>query len=498
MAISGVGMTAKMAAAGRALESRRPDRLFDDPLAQALAGEDGFRWMEQMRPPGSHAENPSIGPRTWFFDQLITRAAGDGVRPRVFELALFAYFREQGYDLDRTGASPDFIIGGSTSFAVEATTANPADTARPGERGLPADGWPFLPDDLPGAQREFVFQIGKVLRRKLLKRDAAGRAYWELPRAAAIPFVIAVEAFHSGSSLFHSVGFAAAYLYGRRDAPGYDGEGRPQSATVPVTEYRHGGKAIPGGLFALPEARPLSAVLFSNSSTVALFNRIGTERGYGPDDVALARVGTWPGPDPDVPSPRLFGYVVEQCPPGERETFGEALHILHNPWAEIPLSAGAFRGVTEYALLEDGRVVTAARSAVPIASQTMTFTGRGARPYARTYLARWAESLTGHDASPAEPRGGERPDHRARPRDGPGGKLATACRILKEPACSGDTPGTATGSGNTRKTAKCRCSGQAPGRGGSALAVSRHGLSRTPLRSVRDFARKEWRFAPFG
>lgn len=78
VAISGVGMTAKMAAAGRALESRRADRLFDDPLAQALAGEEGFRWMEELRPPGSPAENPSIGPRTWFFDQLVTRAAGDG------------------------------------------------------------------------------------------------------------------------------------------------------------------------------------------------------------------------------------------------------------------------------------------------------------------------------------------------------------------------------------------------------------------------------------
>jgi methyltransferase (TIGR00027 family) len=83
MTISGVGMTAKMTAAGRALESRRPDRLFDDPLAQALAGEDGFRWMEELRPPGAPAENPSIGPRTWFFDQLITRAAGDGLRQVV-------------------------------------------------------------------------------------------------------------------------------------------------------------------------------------------------------------------------------------------------------------------------------------------------------------------------------------------------------------------------------------------------------------------------------
>jgi methyltransferase (TIGR00027 family) len=81
--ISGVGMMAKMTAAGRAPESRRPDRLFDDPLAQALAGEDGFRWMEEMRPPGAPAANPSIGPRTWFFDQLITRAAADGFRQVV-------------------------------------------------------------------------------------------------------------------------------------------------------------------------------------------------------------------------------------------------------------------------------------------------------------------------------------------------------------------------------------------------------------------------------
>jgi O-methyltransferase involved in polyketide biosynthesis len=65
---------------GRALESRRPGRLFDDPFAQALAGEDGFRWTEEMRPPGAPAENPSIGSRTWFFDELIIRAASDGLR----------------------------------------------------------------------------------------------------------------------------------------------------------------------------------------------------------------------------------------------------------------------------------------------------------------------------------------------------------------------------------------------------------------------------------
>jgi hypothetical protein len=84
MSISGAGMTAKMRAAARARESRRPDLLSGDPLAQALAGEDGFRWMAEMRPPGAPAENPSICPRTWFSDDLVARAAvSDGFRQVV-------------------------------------------------------------------------------------------------------------------------------------------------------------------------------------------------------------------------------------------------------------------------------------------------------------------------------------------------------------------------------------------------------------------------------
>lgn len=45
------------------MENRRADRLFEDPLAEALAGEEGFRLMEQWRLPGAPRENPTIGPR---------------------------------------------------------------------------------------------------------------------------------------------------------------------------------------------------------------------------------------------------------------------------------------------------------------------------------------------------------------------------------------------------------------------------------------------------
>jgi len=79
MTIEGVGMTAKMTAAGRARESERPDRLFDDPLAAALAGEEGVRWMEEMRLPSTPVENPTIGPRTRYFDDLVVSSVEAGM-----------------------------------------------------------------------------------------------------------------------------------------------------------------------------------------------------------------------------------------------------------------------------------------------------------------------------------------------------------------------------------------------------------------------------------
>lgn len=61
------------------MESRRADRLFEDPLAEALAGEEGFRLMEQWRLPDGPRENPTIGPRTRFYDELVIEAVADGL-----------------------------------------------------------------------------------------------------------------------------------------------------------------------------------------------------------------------------------------------------------------------------------------------------------------------------------------------------------------------------------------------------------------------------------
>jgi methyltransferase (TIGR00027 family) len=85
--LDGLAATGRLTAAGRAVESRRADRLFADPLAEALAGEDGFRLMELWRLPGMPQENPTIGPRTRFYDDVVVDAVADGLSQVVLVAA---------------------------------------------------------------------------------------------------------------------------------------------------------------------------------------------------------------------------------------------------------------------------------------------------------------------------------------------------------------------------------------------------------------------------
>jgi hypothetical protein len=103
-----------------------------------------------------------------------------GFSPRVLELAVFAYLKEQGYTLDRARPAPDFVISGDTPMAIEVTTSNPPDGQDPDDTDPSAGLMRLVPDDLRTAEQEFVFQTGKALRSKLLKRNAAGLAYWAM------------------------------------------------------------------------------------------------------------------------------------------------------------------------------------------------------------------------------------------------------------------------------------------------------------------------------
>jgi hypothetical protein len=299
-----------------------------------------------------------------------------GFSARVFELALFAYIREQGLALDRSHASPDFLLRGDLPLAIEVTTTNPAQDAPPEVVAL-------LPDDLETASRAFVFQIGKALRRKLEHR-VHGLPYWELSHVTAVPFVIAVGAFHDQHAQLHPMGLIGLYLYGTRDIASHDDTGKLVITYEDIHEHHFAGKTIPSGLFRRPEGKHLSGVLFSNNHTIAMFNRIGAERGLAAPDTAQLRFGSCYNPDPKASKPEHFAYVVSETETDEQETFSEGLHLFVNPWANTPLPPETLPGITVHEMQDNGATLTTIPPGLhPFMSKTLVFEGENARAYAQ-------------------------------------------------------------------------------------------------------------------
>jgi methyltransferase (TIGR00027 family) len=84
-----VTTTAKWAAAQRARESRRLDRLFFDPFASALAGEEGRTALEISERVNPRSEDTAayIAIRVRFLDDLVLRLASEGIRQIVVPAA---------------------------------------------------------------------------------------------------------------------------------------------------------------------------------------------------------------------------------------------------------------------------------------------------------------------------------------------------------------------------------------------------------------------------
>jgi methyltransferase (TIGR00027 family) len=84
-----IAPTSRWMAAARAQESERADRLFCDPLAAALAGPEGFAWLERMES-AAHSDSPGLYPviRTRFFDDFLLDACERlGIRQVVLAAA---------------------------------------------------------------------------------------------------------------------------------------------------------------------------------------------------------------------------------------------------------------------------------------------------------------------------------------------------------------------------------------------------------------------------
>lgn len=92
---TGVSFTAKVMAAGRAIETQRPDALFTDPLAAQLAGEEAIKAAIPLLEDYEKQGRPFAAVRTRFFDDFLNNCSqnirqivllGSGMDTRAFRL----------------------------------------------------------------------------------------------------------------------------------------------------------------------------------------------------------------------------------------------------------------------------------------------------------------------------------------------------------------------------------------------------------------------------
>lgn len=301
----------------------------------------------------------------WYQDadgNFIEQFQTTGFDSRIWELYLFAAFTELNFELSRIHAIPDLCCSNPLGeFSVEAVTVN-ASRDRRGEIIPPP------PTETPDQIKEFVedympIKFAGALKAKLEKK------YWERPNVSGKPLIFAIQDFSSPGSMVWTRNAFERYILGYDYSweRGADGE---LIITPRKIDFHHwANKEVPSGFFNMDGSENVSAVLFSNSGTIAKFNRMGMQAGFGSERVRAKRIGTAVDHDPNAAAPIQFSHDVRS--EYYHETWQEGIDIWHNPNARHPLDADLFPGVAHHWLMPEGVLRTIIPEWHPLGSITV-------------------------------------------------------------------------------------------------------------------------------
>jgi hypothetical protein len=267
---------------------------------------------------------------------LVDEFQTSGFDQRLWEIYLWAAFRESGLDVDQLEA-PDFRCRGpGVDFTVEATTAAPSTSGR-----LAIHPNPRTVEELEGFLKGYMpMKFGTPLGTKLNKKNAQGLHYWEREEAKEKPFLLAIADFHKPAdndgpgSMTYTEEALWQYLYGLS----LDWEFVDDKLMIKPTKigaHQYGEKEIPSGFFDDPLAVNVSAVLFSNAGTVGKFDRMGIVAGFTPKGIKYFRRGFTCDSDPNAVMGKPF--VRDVTAPGYQEYWTDEIQVFHNPHAKHPL-----------------------------------------------------------------------------------------------------------------------------------------------------------------
>ena len=284
-----------------------------------------------------------------------------GFDARIFELYLYSYFLYSGYQIDRIHNRPDFIVEkDGIKVAIEVTTVNQRMYS-----GCPSVNF----DELDREQIRIFFEeelpikFGSPIFSKLQKQ------YWKLDHCKGIPLVIAIEAFHDEEALSFSSNALFQLLFGLRQTSYLNSDGKLIIVDQAIKKHKNGAKEIPSGFFYQPLVENISAIVFTNSGTIAKFNRMGCQEGHYKGDIIFMRLGTCYDENPNASEPKKFKYCVNNY--DHVETWGEGLSVFLNPNALIPLPKNWFVDA-QISYIKDGQVISEVPEFFPYASKTLS------------------------------------------------------------------------------------------------------------------------------
>lgn len=290
-----------------------------------------------------------------------------GFNARIWELYLFATFREMGYAIDNIHAIPDFnCVGVIDEFAVEATTVNPTRDntgviVPPPPRETKNENSQYLSEYMP-------IKYGSALTSKL------ARKYWERPNVLGKSLLFAIQDFSTPASMVSTRSALESYLYGYNHDYKHDDEGKLIIIPRKIDIHRWGKKEIRSGFFDLPDAENVSAVIFNSSATISKFNRMGMLAGFGSNRVRMIRQGTAFNHEADAAEPKVFIHDVNS--PDYSETWVEGLNVYHNPNAKYPIYPPMVPGAAHHRLLPNGQIDSLIPDWHPLGSITLTSINR--------------------------------------------------------------------------------------------------------------------------
>ena len=157
-----------------------------------------------------------------------------GFDARLWELYLFATFTELNFAQAEAVAVPDFVLfSAGGRLGIEATTINPPNKGHIPQPKTEAEAIDYLENYIP-------IRINRALKKKLNKKSP----YWNKPEMKDIPFLIALQDFHSPNSSKTIINAATECIFGYRHS-----HSNGKVVIKKISEHNYGNAKEKSGFF---------------------------------------------------------------------------------------------------------------------------------------------------------------------------------------------------------------------------------------------------------